>query len=124
VFDCLYGDGEDLRREVLSVRRNILSACKTLPPLDGFVRNLAEDGMKAFQVETQRIRGCCRQEPVLGLCGETFSGMAQNKVNKEEEFVIGGSTGRLVRGSISERLLPVFYDGNKLRYVGKSRDGV
>ncbi len=104
-FDCLYADGQDLRPEVLSVRRNMLERLVT--PSDRLMvsTKLAEDGLSAAYVER-------RSRERLKV-----------KVNKEEEFVIGGFTAPAGSRQHFGGLLLGVYHENKLRYVGKVGTG-
>ena len=93
VFDCLYADGEDLRREKLSVRRNILE--RLVRPSDRLMvsSKLAEDGMKAFQVAKRKgFEGVVAKNLSSVYAERRSKEWLKVKVNKEQEFVIGGFT--------------------------------
>lgn len=54
VFDCLYADGTDLRREPLSIRRKIL---EKVVPANGVLllsRRLSANGFEAYKLAKQR----------------------------------------------------------------------
>ncbi|HUN63750.1 MAG TPA: non-homologous end-joining DNA ligase [Candidatus Sulfotelmatobacter sp.] len=124
VFDCLYHDGTDLRREPLANRRKIL---ESVLPREGRLRLsaiLAPDGLKAFRIASQR--------GFEGLVGKNLSSIYESrrsrewmkvKVHREQEFVIGGFT--KPKGSRLEfgALLLGVYDKKSLRYVGKVGTG-
>lgn len=124
VFDCLYADGEDHRRKMLSVRRNLLERFVT--PSDRLMisAKLAEDGLKAFELAKRKgFEGLVAKNLSAVYVERRSSEWLKVKVNKEEEFVIAGFT--VPAGSrhhIGALLLGV-YDGNKLRYVGKVGTG-
>ena len=54
IFDCLYAEGNDLRKEALSVRREALE--RFVKPSARLIwsARLASDGLKAFQIATKR----------------------------------------------------------------------
>jgi bifunctional non-homologous end joining protein LigD len=124
VFDCLYYDGQDLRREPLAERRKILEG---IIPLEGKLRIstvVSLDGLKGFRVAGKR--------GFEGIVGKNLSSVYEGrrsrewlkvKVHHEQEFVIGGFTEpkgtRLEFGAL---LLGV-YDKHGLRYVGKVGTG-
>ena len=124
VFDCLYRDGADLRREPLASRRKILESVLPREERLRVSAILAPDGLKAFRIASQR--------GFEGLVGKNLSSIYESrrsrewlkvKVHREQEFVIGGFTkpkgNRLEFGAL---LLGV-YDKKSLRYVGKVGTG-
>src|ERR1700730_12279869 len=50
VFDCLYQDGKDLRREALSARRKVLEQVVKSGATVEIAKRLANDGFEAFEV--------------------------------------------------------------------------
>ena len=54
VFDCLYKDGRDLRRETLSARRKVLEQGVKLGATVEIAKRLANDGLHAFEIATKR----------------------------------------------------------------------
>ena len=124
VFDCVYQDGADLRREPLSKRRKVL---ESIVPLEGalrIARVVSPDGLKAFRIASER--------GIEGIVGKNLSSVYESrrsrewlkvKVHHEQEFVIGGLT--KPKGSRLEfgALLLGVYDRNSLRYVGKVGTG-
>jgi bifunctional non-homologous end joining protein LigD len=124
VFDCLYANGEDHRRKMLSLRRNLLERFVT--PSDRLMisAKLAEDGVKAFELAKRKgFEGVVAKNLSAVYVERRSSEWLKVKVNKEEEFVIAGFTAPTgSRQHIGALLLGV-YDGNKLRYVGKVGTG-
>ena len=123
-FDCLYADGQDLRPEVLSVRRNMLERLVT--PSDRLMvsTKLAEDGIKAFQVAKRKgFEGVVAKNLSAAYVERRSREWLKVKVNKEEEFVIGGFTAPAGSRQHFGGLLLGVYDENKLRYVGKVGTG-
>jgi bifunctional non-homologous end joining protein LigD len=129
VFDCLYQNGKDLRREPLSLRREEMegsiesraanSRAVLLPS-----RRLAKNGFDAF--EEAKRRG------YEGLVAKNLSsiyeeGRSSNwlkvKVHQEDEFVIGGFTQPTGTRQHLGALLLGAYEHGKLRYVGKVGTG-
>jgi bifunctional non-homologous end joining protein LigD len=124
VFDCLYHDGTDLRREPLVNRRKIL---QSIVAVEGRLRVstvVSTDGLKAFRIAGQR--------GFEGVVGKNLSAVYESrrsrewlkvKVHREQEFVIGGFTEP--KGSRVEfgALLLGVYDKGVLRYVGKVGTG-
>jgi len=124
VFDCLYVDGQDLRRELLSVRRNILE--RLVKPSDRLLvsSKLAVDGMRAFQVAKRKgFEGVVAKNLSSVYAERRSPEWLKVKVNQEEEFVIGGFTAPAGSRRHFGALLLGVYDGNKLRYVGKVGTG-
>jgi len=125
VFDCLYGDGEDLRREVLSVRRNILE--RLVKPSDRLMvsSKLAEDGMKAFQVAKRKgFEGVVAKNLFSVYVERRSPEWLKIKVNKEEEFVIGGFTAPAGSRQHFGALLLGVYDGINSVMLEKSGRGL
>ena len=124
VFDCLYADGKDLRKDPLQQRRAVLEKyLRAKSPLI-LARRLAPDGLKAFAIASQRgMEGVlAKDESSLYFAGRSKSWL-KVKTHQEEEFVIGGFTrptgSRLHFGA----LLLGAYDGSRLIYAGKVGTG-
>ena len=124
IFDCLYHNGKDLRREPLAKRREIL---ESLSPVKGTLllsARLAPDGLKAFRIASQR-----GFEGVIGKnLASTYQSRRSNdwlkvKVHQEQEFVIGGFT--KPKGSRTDfgALLLGVYNNKGLHYAGKVGTG-
>jgi bifunctional non-homologous end joining protein LigD len=124
VFDCLYANGHDLRKEALSLRRATLE--RMVKPSDLLLLSvrLAADGLKAFQIAKRR--------GLEGIVGKNLSSLyvekrstewLKVKVHQEDEFVIGGFTQPTGSRQHFGALLLGVYSGNRLRYVGKVGTG-
>lgn len=124
VFDCLYSDGKDLRREPLSARRKILE--KTIPTKGPLIlsHQLSNDGLEAFK--------SAKKVGYEGLVAKDLSSpyvegrtrmWLKVKVHQEDEFVIGGYTAPAGSRQHFGALLLGAYEKGKLRYVGKVGTG-
>jgi bifunctional non-homologous end joining protein LigD len=124
VFDCLYHDGEDLRREPLASRRRALKS--VLKP-GAFLRvsqQVSADGIEAFRKASHRgwegVIGKDLQSPYESKRSRYW---LKVKVHQRQEFVIGGFTkpegSRLYFGSL---LLGV-YQKAALQFAGKVGTG-
>lgn len=124
VFDCLFRDGKDLRREPLSERRaameKSIGASKLLLPS----RKLAADGIKAFRIAQRRgYEGLVAKELSSPYVEARSSQWLKVKVHQEDEFVIAGYTRPAGSRQYFGALLLGAYDKGKLRYVGKVGTG-
>lgn len=124
VFDCLYADGKDLRREPLAARRRAL---EHMVPSKGVVflsHRLSDNGLEAFK-SAKRLG----YEGVVAkaLSSRYLEGRSRLwlkvKVHQEDEFVIGGFTAPAGSRQHFGALLLGAYDKGKLRYVGKVGTG-
>jgi bifunctional non-homologous end joining protein LigD len=128
VFDCLYKDGRDLRREPLSVRREVL---------EGFLGRssgtrdrvfisvlLASNGLKAFDVAKKKgYEGLVAKDTSAAYVEGRSNKWLKVKVHKEDEFVIVGYTKPAGARKHFGALLLGAHDHGKLRYVGKVGTG-
>jgi len=126
VFDCLYGNGEDLRREPLFVRRAALE--RSVKP-SGFLlwgARLATDGRKAFRMASLRgLEGVIAKNLSSPYVEHRSPEWLKVKVHRQDEFVIGGFTWpRGARRYFGALLLGVYSGGGSLRYVGKVGTGL
>ena len=124
VFDCLFREGKDLRREPLSERRaameKSIGASKLLLPS----RKLAADGIKAFCIAQQRgYEGLVAKDLSSPYVEARSSQWLKVKVHQEDEFVIAGYTNPEGSRQYFGALLLGVYDKGKLRYVGKVGTG-
>lgn len=124
VFDCLFHDGEDLRREPLSTRRAVMErsigSSKMLLPS----HRLATNGLEAFRIAARRgYEGLIAKELSSPYVEARSTEWLKVKFRQEDEFVICGYTeptgsrqhfGALVLGG---------YDQGGLHYVGKVGTG-
>jgi len=124
VFDCLYLDGEDLRRRPLSARRAALGKGIAGGTRLLLSRRLAVDGLAAYRVARRKGFEGIVAKDAQSVYEERRSGRwLKVKVHQEDEFVIGGMTPP--RGSRTHlgALLLGAYDGKRLHYVGKVGTG-
>jgi bifunctional non-homologous end joining protein LigD len=124
VFDCLYRDGEDLRKQPLAYRRKCLEgSLPSTPPLLPSAR-LGTNGIKAFKIASGRgIEGIVAKNLFATYEERRSKEWLKVKVHQEDEFVIGGFTKPTgSREHIGALLLGVFSRG-ALQYVGKVGSG-
>jgi bifunctional non-homologous end joining protein LigD len=129
VFDCLYLDGEDLRKEALSERRQVLKRLlksrQTKPsPSIALSARLSDDGLKAFEIASQRgLEGVIGKNLSSAYVEGRSTEWLKVKAHQEDEFVIGGFTPPTGSRRHFGALLLGVYAGDKLRYVGKVGTG-
>jgi bifunctional non-homologous end joining protein LigD len=141
VFDCLYKDGQDLRRRPLSERRvaleeslapnkpanksrNKTAQNKTLNQVIVPSSRLASDGLEAYRLATQRkFEGLVAKDLSSPYVEGRSSFWLKVKVHQEDEFVIGGFTEPAGSRSHFGALLLGAYDRGKLHFVGKVGTG-
>jgi len=124
VFDCLFADGRDLRREPLSVRRKTLERFVTSGSVIQIAGRLADDGIAAFRVAMRRgLEGVVGKNSSAVYTEGRSNAWLKVKIQQKEEFVVGGFTApegnRLHFGAL---LLGEFHN-HKLQYVGKVGTG-
>lgn len=125
VFDCLYQNGRDLRREPLATRRQMMEAA--IRGIDGVQasRRLASDGLAAFrQAQKRGFEGIVGKDASSIYVEGRSRAWLKVKVHQEEEFVIGGYT--LPAGSrkyFGALLLGAYDRDGKLHYTGKVGTG-
>lgn len=126
VFDCLYRDGRDLRREPLTERRKELEAA-IARDTSGIIfasHRLGTDGLKAFELAKKKgYEGIVAKDASSIYTSSRSSSWLKVKTHQEEEFVIAGFTApegaRLHFGA----LLLGAYDDGRLRFIGKVGTG-
>jgi len=124
IFDCLYANGEDLRKKPLMHRRTVLEKfVRDQSPLI-LARRLGPDGLKAFAIATRRgLEGIlAKDQSSLYVPGRSKSWL-KVKTHQEEEFVIGGFTRPTGSRNHFGALLLGVYDGARLEYAGKVGTG-
>lgn len=125
VFDVLIHRGRDLRKLPLESRREILSEVMTDLPRGASPIALSEiiDAKPADLVRVVKEFGfegiVAKRKDSLYESGERSGAWLKYKVNKGQEFVIGGYTG----GDPLDALIVGYYDGDKLMYSAKVRNG-
>jgi bifunctional non-homologous end joining protein LigD len=123
VFDCLYVDGRDLRREPLRVRRTALEKAVGTAPLFAS-RRLARDGFAAYaQAKEKGFEGIVAKDPAAPYVEGRSGAWLKVKVHQQEEFVIGGYTPPGGSRTHFGALLLGAYRGDALHYVGKVGTG-
>lgn len=125
IFDCLYRDGKDLRREPLSVRRAVMESsigrCRILMA----ARRLSANGVEAFRT-AKRLgdEGLVAKDDSSSYVEARSRNWLKVKARQEDEFVICGHTkpaGK--RRYFGALLLGAYAADGKLRYVGKVGTG-
>jgi bifunctional non-homologous end joining protein LigD len=124
VFDCLYVDGEDFRRQPLSARREVLE--RTIKPNGTLIpsRRLASNGLQAYKVALRRnYEGLIAKDLSSPYIEARSSYWRKVKVKHEDEFIIVGYTAPAgARSHFGALLLGAHHDG-KLHYAGKVGTG-
>lgn len=124
VFDCLYADGKDLRREPLSARRHALEQIVTPKGPLMLSHQLSNDGLEAFKAAKKLgYEGVVAKDLSSPYVEGRSRLWLKVKVHQEDEFVIGGFTAPAGSRQFFGALLLGAYDHGKLRYVGKVGTG-
>jgi bifunctional non-homologous end joining protein LigD len=128
VFDCLYHDGRDLRKEPLSARRAELErvAGKTASRHGVILLSsrLAENGLKAYQIAQRKcFEGVLAKDESAPYIQGRSGKWLKFKVHQEDEFVIVGYTAPAGSRQHFGALLLGAYAGAQLQYVGKVGTG-
>jgi len=124
LFDCLYADGKDLRREPLSARRTQLE--RMIAPSRNLVlsRRLAANGLQAYKIAKRRgYEGLVAKDLSSPYVEKRSKFWLKVKVHQEDEFVIAGFTSPEGSREYFGALLLGAYEENKLHYVGKVGTG-
>lgn len=124
VFDCLFRDGKDLRKQPLSARRVVMDAAigtgKVLIPS----HRLAANGVEAYKVARKKgYEGLVAKDLSSPYVESRSRSWLKVKVHQEDEFVIGGFTAPAGSRKHFGALLLGAYSGGKLRFVGKVGTG-
>jgi bifunctional non-homologous end joining protein LigD len=123
VFDCLYAEGKDLRREPLSTRRRALEQAVS----NGVLlhsRRLAENGLEAYKIAKRRgYEGLIAKSLSAPYVERRSKLWLKVKVRHEDEFIIAGFTAPEGSRKYFGALLLGAYEKSKLRYVGKVGTG-
>lgn len=124
VFDCLFHEGKDLRRQPLSTRRAVMvksiGSSKTLLPS----HRLASDGLEAFRIAKRRgYEGLVAKDLSSPYVEARTTQWLKVKVHQEDEFVICGYTKPAGSREHFGALLLGAYEGGRLHYVGKVGTG-
>jgi len=124
IFDCLYQNGRDLRKEPLSVRRAALEAAVGKTDRIFASHQLAKDGFRAYQLARRKgYEGLVAKDLSSPYVEGRSTKWLKVKVHQEEEFVIVGFTApngaRLHFGA----LLLGAYQHRQLYFIGKVGTG-
>jgi bifunctional non-homologous end joining protein LigD len=127
VFDCLYVDGKDLRKEPMAARRKAL---EEVMGADGknealmISRRLADNGLKAFEVAKRRgFEGLVAKDLASPYVEKRSASWLKVKVSQEDEFVIAGFTQPTGSREYIGALLLGVHEKGQLKYVGKVGSG-
>lgn len=124
VFDCLYANGRNLRREPLSARRQVLGQ---MVPSDNVLllsRRLGDDGFEAYKLAKRRgYEGLVAKNLSSPYVEKRSKFWLKVKVHQEDEFVIVGFTAPEGSRKYFGALLLGAYERGRLRYVGKVGTG-
>lgn len=124
VFDCLFHEGKDLRREPLSARRAVMEksigSSKVLLPS----HRLASNGLEAFRLAKRRgYEGMVAKDFSSPYVEARSNKWLKVKVHQEDEFVIAGYTKPAGSRQYFGALLLGAYEKGKLHYAGKVGTG-
>jgi bifunctional non-homologous end joining protein LigD len=124
VFDCLFVNGRDLRRQPLPVRRTALEETVKSNPALLISRRLSSNGLDAYKLAQRKgFEGVLAKDESSPYIEGRSSKWVKFKVHQEEEFVIAGYTAPAGSREHFGALLLGIYDRGKLRYVGKVGTG-
>lgn len=124
VFDVMVLSGRDVMREPLRVRRDLLER-KVLPTLGEPVR-YAEPLDASLAVLVQSVKAAGFEGLVAKRLDSPYEpglrsgAWLKMRVNRGQEFVIGGYT---IGGNPFDALIFGYYDGARLLYAGRTRNG-
>lgn len=125
VFDCLYQNGADLRRQPLPVRRAALESIIGTRGAVQRARRMAANGLAAYRdAEERGFEGIIAKDTAAPYVEGRSNKWLKVKVRQEDEFVIGGYTAPQGARTKFGALLLGAYDGDgRLLYVGKVGTG-
>ena len=124
VFDCLYRDGRDLRKQALTVRRAELETIIGKSAAIFLSARLAGNGLKAYEAAQRRgLEGVVAKDESSSYIQGRSGKWLKFKVHQEDEFLIVGYTAPAGSRQHFGALLLGAHDGRKLRYVGKVGTG-
>jgi len=124
VFDCLFFNEKDLRREPLSTRRKVMERSIGASKVLLASHRLDDNGLKAFQFAKRRGYEGLVAKDISSPYVEARSRLwLKVKVHQEDEFVIAGYTPPAGARKHFGALLLGAYGKGELRYVGKVGTG-
>jgi len=124
VFDCLYKNGKDLRREPLSVRRAAME--KSLGSSGVFVpsKRFNGGGLKAYKAASKKgLEGIIGKDLASVYSEGRSHSWLKVKAHKQDEYVIAGFTEPSGSRKYFGALLLGAYRKGKLHFVGKVGTG-
>src|SRR5882672_9044019 len=124
VFDILILAGRDVMREPRDIRRGLLEE-HILPKLDEpicYSQELPASLADLIQaVKTQGLEGLvAKRRSSRYESGQRSGAWQKMRINRGQEFLIGGYT---VGGSTFDALVFGYYEGGKLLYAARTRNG-
>ncbi|MFB3819072.1 MAG: non-homologous end-joining DNA ligase [Candidatus Methylomirabilales bacterium] len=124
VFDCLYLAGRDLRRAPLHARREALEGLAAEVPGLLLSRRLGPDGLAAYRLAARKgFEGLVAKDSQSPYVEGRSRCWLKVKIQRQEEFVIGGYTAPAGARAHFGALLLGAYQDRSLRYVGKVGTG-
>ena len=124
VFDLLYENGKDLRKEPLSTRRSRLEALVPKRPNIFLSRRLSENGLEAYRVAKEKgFEGLVAKDLSSPYIEGRSNKWLKVKVKQEDEFIIVGYTAPSGAREYFGAILLGAYKGKDLVYVGKVGTG-
>lgn len=124
VFDCLWMDGRDLRREPLRTRRAALERAIGDTPRLFPSRRLGADGRAAYALARAKgFEGLVAKDAAAPYVEGRSTAWLKVKVHREDDFVVGGWTRPGGTRPHFGALLLGAYRGRALHHVGKVGTG-
>jgi len=124
VFDLLYEDGKDLRKQPLSARRERLQSAVAKNRRIFISQRLAENGLEAYRLAKQKgYEGLIAKDPSSAYIEGRSTKWLKVKIKQEDEFIIVGYTAPAGAREYFGAILLGAYQGKELRYVGKVGTG-
>jgi bifunctional non-homologous end joining protein LigD len=124
VFDCLFRDGRDLRREPLAARRAELEEVVRSQGVLLLSRRLAANGLEAYKSAKRRgFEGLVAKDLSSSYVGKRSRSWLKVKVHQEDEFVIAGYSAPAGSRKYFGALLLGAYVRRELHYAGKVGTG-
>lgn len=124
VFDCLYVNGNDLRREPLPVRRAAMEQSLGSSRILLASRRLNENGLQAYRLAQRKgLEGLVAKDLSSAYVEGRSKSWLKVKVHQEDEFVIGGFTAPSGSRKYFGALLLGAYEKDKLHFAGKVGTG-
>lgn len=124
LFDCLYGNGVDLRHRPLSERRAVLEQIVPVRAPLLLSRRLASNGLDAYQLAKRRgYEGLVAKQLSSPYVQGRSRFWLKVKIHQQDEFVIVGYTAPQGGRKYFGALLLAAFERGALHYVGKVGTG-